>query len=633
MTVASETATTAIFTGTGLVDTYAYGFLISAEGDLTVKVLDTDDTESTLTLNTDYTLTGVGEAAGGNVVLSASLTLSYKLVAYRAMDYTQEIDLTNQEAIFLTSLETGLDNVTMMIQQLSAKTDLGIYKSETDDSDVPTYTEIAGYATAAGVSAAAALVSQNAAAASAASVVQSWKAPVACRSIGNITLSAEQTLDGILTAVSRVLVPAQTDASENGVYISGPAAWTRALDFDSAADINGAIVPVSGGTLYHGTIWMQESAVVTVDTDSITFDRKDNGDVAVADIDIDGATDIGADISGSDLLMVNNTKSSASRILDFAKAVDFSSKNLIIDVETTATVSLTASFINLINSANRVKQIADVDVTFDKATDLNAGAWKASHCYGLWIDEDETLKFLPDITGTADGTAAGFLVWTGGTAFTDLVKAGDIVYNTTDNTQTTVSVTPTVDGDNIAVTDDIFVDTETFKIKMLTPTGMGNYPVRVGAAFNNAAGNFDDSTYTQIQEEKFYSEAGGDFTLTGTSWTTLFARMKIEQVNDWTGAGSWVMGFRSSGDIAALTSANFLMTLTGILFESTANYYQAVTVSTTSMTGLAAEEYFDGKTNPNAATFLVERPKSSNNAFTWQFSGDFDLDKKPTFHK
>jgi len=57
-------------------------------------------------------------------------------------------------------------------------------------------------------------------------------AAVACATTANITLSAEQTLDGILTSTDRVLVKDQTDATENGIYVSAAGAWARATDFD-----------------------------------------------------------------------------------------------------------------------------------------------------------------------------------------------------------------------------------------------------------------------------------------------------------------------------------------------------------------------------------------------------------------
>jgi hypothetical protein len=51
---------------------------------------------------------------------------------------------------------------------------------------------------------------------------------------GNITLSGEQMIDGVMTNNSRVLVKDQTDPKENGVYLSSSGAWTRVVDLDNS---------------------------------------------------------------------------------------------------------------------------------------------------------------------------------------------------------------------------------------------------------------------------------------------------------------------------------------------------------------------------------------------------------------
>lgn len=71
----------------------------------------------------------------------------------------------------------------------------------------------------------------------------------------NITLSAPQTIDGVaVVANNRVLVKNQTTASQNGIYIVQAAAWTRANDADSSADMGGAVVNIDEGT-QGGQLW------------------------------------------------------------------------------------------------------------------------------------------------------------------------------------------------------------------------------------------------------------------------------------------------------------------------------------------------------------------------------------------
>jgi hypothetical protein len=65
----------------------------------------------------------------------------------------------------------------------------------------------------------------------------------------NVTLSGEQTIDGTLTSTTRILVAYQTDTSQNGVYVTGAGAWTRATDADTRAELYRAAVFVLGGTV------------------------------------------------------------------------------------------------------------------------------------------------------------------------------------------------------------------------------------------------------------------------------------------------------------------------------------------------------------------------------------------------
>jgi hypothetical protein len=499
VTIPTESSTTEIYVGTGLVDTYAYAFLVNDETDLTVKIRNTIDEETTLVLNTDYTVTGVGNPNGGDVVLSSTLVLNYKLVAYRDMPYLQEIDLTNQEAFFLESMEDGLDNVTMLVQQLSAKAERGVYREETDDSEIPTFTEIADYATSAATSAASA-------AASALVVQNTWKSPATCKTTANITLSGEQTIDGVATSVSRVLVANQTDQKENGIYLSATGAWSRSVDADIATELNACIVPVSGGTLYHDTIWMEESVVSELGVDNVTFGRKDNGYVGLTALDIDGGTDIGAAVTDNMLIPIDkdgagaNVKCSASRILSYAKAqmksADFEAKDLIISVASNTTVSCSLSVLSLLNSSYAKEWLYNKSYTFNIASNLEAGTTeKASTWYQLWIDSDETLKLVPDLTGTADANVANSLSCSTLTAVTDLVHAWDEIYQTTDNTKGYVKAVSAeglltcqdIDGADL----DLFPDgNETFIIRKMSPVGLGAFKSNVGKAYNDVSSNF-----------------------------------------------------------------------------------------------------------------------------------------------
>ena len=106
-----------------------------------------------------------------------------------------------------------------------------------------------------------------------AAAVTAWKDSVRIASTANLTLSGEQTIDGITTSTDRILVKDQTTASENGIYVTAAGAWTRATDFDTDADA----IPMSRTMSQEGTInakvmWtMTTLNPITLGTTSLTF--------------------------------------------------------------------------------------------------------------------------------------------------------------------------------------------------------------------------------------------------------------------------------------------------------------------------------------------------------------------------
>ena len=84
----------------------------------------------------------------------------------------------------------------------------------------------------------------------------STKAPVLCATTANITLSGEQTIDGVTTSASRVLVKNQSTAANNGIYLSGSGAWTRTADANTWNQLVSAYVFVEQGTINADTGWV-----------------------------------------------------------------------------------------------------------------------------------------------------------------------------------------------------------------------------------------------------------------------------------------------------------------------------------------------------------------------------------------
>jgi hypothetical protein len=100
------------------------------------------------------------------------------------------------------------------------------------------------------------------------------KNSVRAGSVSNISLAGTQTVDGVALAVGdRVLVKAQTNGTENGIYVVASGAWTRAIDFDSNTDVTpGSFVFVEEGSTLADTGWvLNNDGVVDLGVTSLSF--------------------------------------------------------------------------------------------------------------------------------------------------------------------------------------------------------------------------------------------------------------------------------------------------------------------------------------------------------------------------
>ncbi len=123
------------YVGAGNLDTYNYGFKIFQSSDLLVTVRDLDDLETTLILDTDYTVSGVNEDAGGSIVLLAgNLTTGYALTVRRVPSLVQDTDLRNQGPYFQEVVENTFDKQMMVDQKQQDEIDRSLKFSETDAS-------------------------------------------------------------------------------------------------------------------------------------------------------------------------------------------------------------------------------------------------------------------------------------------------------------------------------------------------------------------------------------------------------------------------------------------------------------------------------------------------------------------
>jgi len=89
----------------------------------------------------------------------------------------------------------------------------------------------------------------------------------------NRDLTGEETIDGVLTSTSRVLLTAQTATEANGIYVTAAGAWSRSVDANVSAEVTaGMFCWVTEGTTYADTGWvLTTNDPIVLDTTGLTF--------------------------------------------------------------------------------------------------------------------------------------------------------------------------------------------------------------------------------------------------------------------------------------------------------------------------------------------------------------------------
>lgn len=143
------------------------------------------------------------------------------------------------------------------------------------------------------------------------------KAPCKVATTANITLSGEQTINGVAVAAGdRVLVKDQTNAVDNGVWVCSTGAWSRAEDFNGTRDaVTGTQVLAIYGDVAVGATWyISTNAAIVIGATEIAFAKRRVSDsIAVMPQDFgavgDGVADDGTAINAwADYLRANDVR-------------------------------------------------------------------------------------------------------------------------------------------------------------------------------------------------------------------------------------------------------------------------------------------------------------------------------------
>lgn len=132
MTVSSTTSKVS-YSGNGSTTVFAYTFKVFDEDDLTV-ILRNDSTgnETVQAITTNYTVSGVGNAGGGNVTFVTAPASGITVVIRRASSQTQTTDYTPNDPFPAEAHEDALDKLTFIAQEVQEELDRAIKISRTN---------------------------------------------------------------------------------------------------------------------------------------------------------------------------------------------------------------------------------------------------------------------------------------------------------------------------------------------------------------------------------------------------------------------------------------------------------------------------------------------------------------------
>jgi hypothetical protein len=131
MTISSTTVKVS-YSGNSSTTVFAYTFKILDDDEIQVIIRTSDGTETIKTKTTDYTVSGVGSAGGGNITFLAAPVTGQTVVLKRNTTKTQETDYVANDPFPANSHEEALDRVTMIAQEIQEELQRSIKLSKTN---------------------------------------------------------------------------------------------------------------------------------------------------------------------------------------------------------------------------------------------------------------------------------------------------------------------------------------------------------------------------------------------------------------------------------------------------------------------------------------------------------------------
>ena len=286
--------------------------------------------------------------------------------------------------------------------------------------------------------------------------------PVRALADANVaSLSGTTTIDTVALAVDdRVLLTAQTTASENGIWVVKAGAWQRPTDFNTGDSAASAMISVQEGATYADQVWQittnSGSDIIGTDTLSVAQisgsggggtlqDAYDNGNTIVTA----GSTDIAFTLTSGDFT-VDGTGSvifgGTTPLADFSVDTGTMSLDSTDTTNLTMTANDAAAKTLTISATNAGAGAGNLSISADDAVDIDGGGAVSVNSSGgaINIGDDAVAQPINIGTGAAartvtvgNSTGATQVVVDSGTGGTDINSTGAITIDGVGNSDFT----------------------------------------------------------------------------------------------------------------------------------------------------------------------------------------------------
>lgn len=124
---------------------YTFRILVNADLQVVLYTIATN-TETVLTLTTDYTMDGAGDAGGGTVTTVSTYSSAYQIILKLDVDETQETDLQDNDPLPAATVENAWDKLTLLVKQITEQINRAVVQDASQTSQVtfPLQTDNAG---------------------------------------------------------------------------------------------------------------------------------------------------------------------------------------------------------------------------------------------------------------------------------------------------------------------------------------------------------------------------------------------------------------------------------------------------------------------------------------------------------